>query len=135
MTTPAEVQRVETARDVSIIILAIFAIIQAIAISALAIVTLLLVRTMQNRVIPVIERIPPLMDRIPPLVDSIPPIIDAAQRSVGSVERAARQVEVTTAFSSEKAVRPVIRVAAFLAGARATARALGAIVTGGRTYG
>ncbi|GIW06619.1 MAG: hypothetical protein KatS3mg060_1424 [Dehalococcoidia bacterium] len=125
----------ETARDVSIIILAVFAIIQAIAIAALAIVTLILIRTIQHKVVPVLDRVPPLMDRVPPIVDSIPPIIDTAQRSAHSVERAARQVEVTAAFSSEKVVKPVIAIASFLVGARATMKALFAIVTGGRTYG
>ncbi|MCS6801172.1 MAG: hypothetical protein RMM58_05070 [Chloroflexota bacterium] len=125
----------ETARDVSIIILAVFAIIQAIAISALAIVTLILVRTIQRKIVPVLDRVPPLMDRLTPIVESIPPIIETAQRSAHSLERAARQVEVTAAFSSEKAVKPVIAIASFLAGARATLKAIVAIVTGGRIYG
>ncbi|GIW10061.1 MAG: hypothetical protein KatS3mg061_1118 [Dehalococcoidia bacterium] len=118
----------ETARDLSIIILAVFAIIQALAITALAVALFLLVRTLQRKVMPV-------LDRVPPLIDQVPPILETAQRSVQAVERAAHRVEVAAAISSEKVVKPIITIASFFAGARATVQALAAVITGGQSDG
>lgn len=113
----------ETARDVSIILLAIFAIIQAVLIIAVCAATFILIRTIQKKVIP-------LLDRVPPIVDRVPVLMDTAQGAASSIEKSARQVQTTTVFATDKAAKPVIKIASFLSGARATAIGLGEVFSG-----
>lgn len=115
----------ETARDLSIILLAVFAIIQAVLIIAVCAATFILIRTIQKKVVP-------LLDRVPPLVDRVPVLMDTAQSAASSIEKSARQVQTTAVFATDKAVKPVITIASFLAGARATAIGLSEVLTGRR---
>jgi predicted membrane protein len=106
--------RVET-RDIAIVLVGVFLLINAILVAALLLALLYLVffirRTVNNTVVPQIEALKGKLDQV----------IDTTGDITNNVRETTSTVSSTTTYVAEKAVAPVIRVSGLLAGVRAGA--------------